>query len=92
MRLPRLWPWRPLLSGRVGALSTKADMTALAHRLFFTLRPDALITKVAHRFGVGIFIANDMTCSGFLDFESRENEWWGFGLHVIHGKVDPGRA
>ena len=52
------------------AFTAKARMTVLAHRLFFALRLDALITKVAHRFGVGVFITTDMTCSQFFDFES----------------------
>lgn len=57
-------------------------MTDLFHRVLLTLRISSFIEWAAARFGVGIFICHDITCTGFLDFEARDGEWWGFGLHL----------
>jgi hypothetical protein len=57
-------------------------MTNLFYRIFFALRCNSIIEWIAYRFGVGIFICRDDTCRGFLDFDRRPGEWWGFDLHV----------
>ncbi len=57
-------------------------MTDLFRRVLFALRLDSFTGSVAARFGAGIFICHDVTCTSFLDFERRHGEWWGFGLHV----------